>query len=381
VLDRPTVDRLRRFDTSGVPVLSVYLDVGTDLTSVRSLPIRLKAALDPIRDQVAAGWFGADAASVDADLDEAARLLEDAPEARGGSLALFLCSSAGLSEAVALPGPVRDRAIADRSPYLGPMEAMLAHYRRYCAVVADRRNASIYRFWQGQMEAWEMLGEEEVRKDNFGGFEGREEQAVRARAEAVARRLFKATAERIAELLRAGEFDLLMIGGNPVNVRGIEAELSAESRAVLAGTFTLDPGTASPADVVNRCTEVAAAYEREAAAAEVQDLLDAVGAGDRAILGLDAVLEAVNQRAVARLVVAATGIESGVGCPECGWLARRGALCGYCGEAVVMVPDLVDSVAERTRADGGEVLYPIGHTGLGDAQVGARLRFEVATGA
>ncbi|MCB2223479.1 MAG: hypothetical protein KQH83_04800 [Actinobacteria bacterium] len=381
MLDRSTVDRLRSADTAGAPVLSVYLGVPTDVAAFRGLPARLKAALRPVREQLAAGWFDAGAmAALEADLDAVALLLERAPEARGGSLALFVCGEAGLAEAVPLPGPVRDRAVADRAPYLGPIEAMLAHYRRYCAVVVDRRIASIYRFSQGRLRAWEQLGEEEVRKDNYGGFDGREEQAVRARAETVARRLFRSTADRLAGLLRDGRFDLVVLGGNPANVRGLEAELAPEVRSVLAGTFTLDPGTATPADVLARCTETTEAYERAAAAAEVASLLDTAAAGGRAVTGIEGVLAAVNQRAVALLVVAATGTTPGVACSECGWLGRRGGLCGYCGEATVVVPDLIDRMAERVRSDGGEVVYALGDTPLQDDQVGARLRFEVTVG-
>jgi peptide chain release factor subunit 1 len=381
VLDRSVVDRLRAVDTAGAPVLSVYLRVGTDLADVRSLGVRLKAALRPVRDLVDGGLFDAEsAAGLKADLDDAAAVLGRAPEARGGSVGLFLCSTIGLAEAVALPGPVRDRAVADRRMYLGPMEAMLAHYRRYCAVVADRRTASIYRFGQGHLDAWEVIGEEEVRKENYGGFDGREERAARGHAEAVARRLFKAAADRLARLLRDGEFDLLMVGGNPANVRGVEAELGPEVRERLAGTFTLDPGTAAPADVLARCHEVAAAHEEASTRAEVDALLESAGAGDRTALGVDAVTAAANQRAVARLVVAPTDVEPGVVCSDCGWLARRGGLCGFCGEATVVVPDLVDRLAERVREDGGDVVYALGETGLGDRQVGARLRFPVVAG-
>jgi len=148
-------------------------------------------------------------------------------------------------------------------------------------------------------------------------------------------------------------------------------------RSSLAGTFTIDPGTASPSDVLVRCASVAASFERDSAHAEVEALFDAVGSGDRGVLGLDRVMHAANQRAVARLILGARAVEAGAACPECGWLGREGSLCGFCGEATVPVPDLFDRVAERVRADGGEVRYVLGETGLSEAQVGALLRFPL----
>jgi len=379
VLDRSTIDRLRDFDTGGMPVLSVYLNIGTDLGDLRAVPARLKAALRPVRELADSGSLGAAAArSLKADLDAVREAAASAASHRGGSMALFLCDGAGISERVSLPGPVRDRAIADRTPYLGPLEAMLAHFRRYCAVIADRRTASIYRFGMGELEAWEAIGEEEVRKDNYGGFDGREERGVRAHAEVVARRLFQATADRLATLLRDGEFDLLMVGGNQANVDGVVAELAPDVKPRLAGTFVVDPGTTSPAAVLVRCVECATSHEEVAAAGEVAALLDAAGAGDRAVLGIDDVIAAANQRAIARLLVGATGTESGVACADCGWLARQGSLCGFCGEATAPVPDLADGIAEKARADGSAVHYVLGETALGHAQVGALLRFPIS---
>jgi len=379
VLDRSTIDRLRDIDTGGMPVLSVYLNVGKDLGDLRTVPAHLKAALRPVRDLADSGSLEAAAVrSLKADLDAALAAADGAASDRGGSMALFLCDAAGVSERVSLPGPVRDRAIVDRTPYLGPLEAMLAHFRRYCAVVADRRTASIYRFGMGELQAWEVIGEEEVRKDNYGGFDGREERGVRAHAGVVARRLFQATADRVATLLRDGEFDLLMIGGNPANVDGVVAELAPDVLPTLAGTFTVDPRTTSPADVLAKCSECAAAHEDVVAAGEVAALIEASGPGGRAVLGIDGVIAAANQRAVARLIVGATGTESGVACAECGWLARHGSLCGFCGEATVPMPDLADGIAEKARADGSDVQYVLGETALGDAQVGALLRFPVS---
>jgi hypothetical protein len=242
-------------------------------------------------------------------------------------------------------------------------------------VIVDRRVASIYRFSMGELGGWEVIGEEEVRKDNYGGFSGYAERSVRGHAGEVARRLFRTAAERLDELARAGEYDLLMIGGQQANVDGLSVELSAYVAPRLAGTFTIDPGTATAAEIRDQCSEVARAYEEASAAEEVASILDAAGAGDLGTVGIDGVLRAANQRAISRLMVDAEDTEPGVACVQCGWLGRRGGLCGYCGEATLPVPDLIDRVAEQVRADGGEVRYVLGRSELARHRVGAQLRF------
>ncbi len=373
MFDRADVERLRSIGTGDAPVLSVYLGLDPDLGAFRPAPARLKALVRPARE-MADRLGGVAGRSLIADIDTVLGLGGDPRGGRG--LAVFLCREAGLDERLVLPVVVRDRAVVDTAPYLGPLESMLGHLHRFCAVVVDRRTASIYRFWMGEVEAWEVLGEEEVRKDNYGGFSGYAEQRVRGRAGTIARRLFKATANRVATLGRAGEFDLLMVGGTPKNTSAFLAEVPSD--VPVAGVFAVDPRTASPLDVRDRCREVAVTHDRRVDRGMVAELMDAAGGGSRAVLGLDRVLDAANQRAIDRLVVNAVDTVAGLACTECGWLMRDGDACPACGSAMRRVPDLIDAVAEAARADGGSVRYVVGESPITPARVGAFTRFEVS---
>ena len=104
--------------------------------------------------------------------------------------------------------------------------------------------------------------------------------------EAVARRLFKAAAARLTELQRDDSFELLAVGGNQGNIDALLAELPAETTARLAGTFVSDPRTITPAEILERCREIAAEHDRLSGNEEVQGLMDAAGSGGRAVLGL-----------------------------------------------------------------------------------------------
>lgn len=381
MLDRSTVDRLRTLETRGSPVVSVYLGLDPDPDQLRSIATRVKALVNPLREAVAAD----DPAGrpLRDDLDAVVELAGRASADLGRGAALFVGSRSGLKEYVGLPAPVRDRAVVDVAPYLGPMEAMLAQFRRFCAVVVDRRNAWIYRFYMGELEAWEQIGEEEVRKDNYGGFAGYEEQRVRAHAETVARRLFRSAAGRAAELFRGGDFEFLIVGGQQGNVAAFVGELAPDLQRALAGTFSVDPRTASPADVRSRCREVVAAHERAIDEETVAGLLDAAGAGGRAVLGLDRALDAANQRAVDRLLIETDTLTPGVRCPDCAWVGTKADACPVCGSATRGVPDVVDAMAEVVRSDGGSVRYITARTPLEEHGVGAILRFpapELAAG-
>jgi peptide subunit release factor 1 (eRF1) len=375
LLDRSTVERLRGADTAGHPVVSVYLGLGPDPDQLRSITTRLKALVHPLRE----GTKGEDARALRQDLEEVVAMADRVGADLGRGAALFVCSAAGLAEHVSLPAPVRDRAVVDTTPYLGPLEAMLAHFHRYCAVVIDRRLASIYRFHMGALESWEVMGEEEIRKDNYGGFAGYAEQRVRARAGTVARRLFRRVATRLGELYRAGEYDLLAVGGHPANVNGLVAELAPDLPARLAGTFTIDPRTATTTEIEAHCRALAEGHDREADLRLVEELMEAAGARGRGVLGLDRVLDAANQQAIDLLLLDAGETVPGVACPSCGWLARSGEECAACGATTRWVADLYDAAAEAARTRGGSVRYVLAETTLRHFEAGATTRFPVAS--
>jgi peptide chain release factor subunit 1 len=378
LLDRSIVERLRGAHTAGHSVVSVYLGLGPDLDQMRSITTRLKALVHPLREGQSAGGAGEAAGPLRQDLEAVVAMADRVSADPGRGAALFVCSPAGLAEHVSLPAPVRDRAVVDTSPYLGPLEAMLAHFRRYCAVVVDRRTASIYRFHMGVLESWEVMGEEEIRKDNYGGFAGSLERRVRAHARAVARRLFRGVAVRVGELYHAGEYDLLAVGGLPANVSGLVAELPADLKACLAGTFTVDPRPATPAEIEGHCRALAEEHERETDLRLVEELMEAAGARSRGVLGLDRVLDAANQQAIDRLLLDAGETVPGVVCPACGWLARRGEACPSCGGPTHRVADLYDAAAEAARVGGGSVRYVLAETPLRHFEAGAVTRFPVA---
>ena len=52
MLDRDTVDRLRKFEGNGSPVVSVYINLDPDMRELRSIRPRLKGLLKPVRELI-----------------------------------------------------------------------------------------------------------------------------------------------------------------------------------------------------------------------------------------------------------------------------------------------------------------------------------------
>ncbi|NNK91068.1 MAG: hypothetical protein HKO87_01425, partial [Acidimicrobiia bacterium] len=237
---------------------------------------------------------------------------------------------------------------------------------------------SIFRFYGGELESWEEMAEEEIRKSNYGGFSGYEEHKNRNRADEVAGKFFKIVAGRLHDLLKENDFDLLLLGGPRQHVDGLHAAIHPDLDQRLAGTFTVDPATTTPANVAEYCEELAAAHDQGHEEALVERLFDTARSGGLAVLGLHRVLEAANQKAVDRVIIQAGRTSPGNQCSACSWLVDHDvASCPACGEDMRKVPDLLDALSDVVRASGGSVSNVLAETPLAEDEVGALLRYAV----
>lgn len=378
MLTSDTIDRIRNQGDGVSPVLSVYVGLEPGIDSVRDLPTRLNGMLADVQrsaDDLPREQRLALRADVDAVVELPGRVVGKI----GRGVAVFRSSGAGIDEVVELPGPVRDRVVVDTAPYVRPLDAILEHYRRFCVAVVDRRLGSIFQFHMGELETWEEMRDEEVRKANYGGFAGYEERRVRSRADVVVARHYKEVAARLSELERSEPgFDLLILGGPDEHVEGLIVAIPPDLVKKLAGRFTIDPGTMTPAIVLDQSRRVAAAFEADEQREVVGRLFDTVGSGGAAVLGIEDTIDAVNRRAVETLVVRAGLTEPGTTCADCGWLQREAdGPCSACGAQVREVPDVIDAIAAAVRAAGGDVHHILVASDLDEHEVGAFLRYRL----
>lgn len=375
-MSREAADRLRVFDGGGYPVLSVYLGLRPGYGTLAELPTRLKELLADIFSEameLPRPHRMSLRADVDAVYDSGGRVAADL----GRGVAIFRCSGAGLDEYLSLPGPVRDRAVVDSTPYLRPLDAVIETDQRILAVVPERRRATLLRFHMGRTEELAGIAEEEIRKRNWGGFSGYEERRVRSRADGVAARHYRAVARRITELARRDAFDVLTIGGQAGHVEGLVARLPTEVGEALAGTFVVDPRTMTPAVVKEHAERVADHHLRERDDAAATRLVDLARSGGPAAYGMDEVLAAVNRRAVETVLVQGARTAPGAVCTNCGWVvATPTDSCPSCSGLLRPVPDVLDAMAEAVLAAGGSVRHLVHETPLVGHEVGAMLRYR-----
>jgi peptide subunit release factor 1 (eRF1) len=372
-----TIDRLVRFDSGGLPVVSLYVGVPADPGLRRAVGSQVSSLLHAIRPLAEDESIDHDGRmSLRADLERLENPDEQA-QWRPGTIAVFACHGAGLFEAVSLPRQIRERAVVDATPWLRPMLAVLDEYHRTCVAVVDRKSARFWELYLDGLRELEGFRDETLRKRDYAGWGGFAEYGVHNEAEELEKAHYRRVADFLDGLFRAERLELLVIGGHRDELPRFVDFLPRDVRRRVAGTFAVDPHNATPADIRRSAQEVVDAYEREEERRWVAETFDKARGGGLGALGLDACLWAGAVGAVRALLIQDGAIVAGVVCEQSHWLGTEGATCPVCGRPTRPTPDVIDELAEAVIERDGAVEHVLAETELKEHLVAAELRFPL----
>jgi hypothetical protein len=372
-----TLDRVTGFERTGLPVVSLYAGIDTGTDAPTTLRTRVASLLHKIRPLAEDRSLEREARlSVRGDIE---RITDTVEHERWtpGAVAFFSCSGAGLFEEVDLPRTVRDRVIVDATPLVRPMLAVLDEYHRYCVAVIDKESAQLWELYLEEMRGAGEVRGAALRKPDYAGWHGLAEHRVRNKADDLERRHYRQVAVTLDELFRTGRYELLAIGGHQHAIPGFIEFLPRSLRGRVAGTFVIDPSTATTADIRASADSIADGYERDEERQWVAGVLGSAAAGGLAAIGLEACLWAGSVAAIASLLVQVGAMSPGVVCDKCGWLGLSAEYCSVCGGPVRRTPDVIDELVEGVIDNGGSIEHVRADTELRRHAVAASLRFPL----
>lgn len=204
-------------------------------------------------------------------------------------------------------------------------------------VVVDRSGARFYRFWMGEVEEQRTerfaVDTSQWRVKNVLRPAGRtatgQRDAFEQRVAAHHARLFRDAAKRIGRWAQQEKLDVLFIAGSQDVVESVWNNIPDKTR-VHATRLTGDYARLSAAALQEHVAPEITRWKRSQEAALVADLLEERNP-QRAVLGIDQTLAAI-QESRARLVMVARGIRGRVRqCRQCGWTDRAAdPVCPAC---------------------------------------------------
>jgi peptide chain release factor subunit 1 len=350
----PERDQLRRLAELRLDrpvVISLYLDLdpsefGTPparATAVRSL---LDEAERRIRERE--NLAHEDKLALQATLERASAFLERSLPTEGAQgVALFASEPAELFEAIKLPRPVKNRVAIGRSPLVGPL-ARFERRERWCIALVSRRDARIFRGSPDGVREIQQIHDTVFGQHDQGGLS----QARFARGiEKEKDDHLKKTGEALLRHFKIRPFQRLLLGGPKEVVTDFEGKLHGYLKDRVAGHIGVDVDAATPESVLEAARPVFDEVEREHEARMLER------AGERGVAGIDAVVEALNERRVEVLLLDEqfSGV-AGAQCLECGLLATEGSTCPADGAEMIQLEELTDAAIELAVQQSAEVL-------------------------
>jgi peptide chain release factor subunit 1 len=372
-IDRDVLRTLTGWDSHGLPVSTLYLDVDG-----RRYPRRqdVEARADALSHELhpSSEDAGREARrSIQEDVRKFLDFVRQLDRGATRGLALFSSSGAGLWHDVTLPRPLPDRAVVSSTPHVLPLEAVVEAFETYCTVLVDRERARIFLTRAGRVhEQTDLWDDVPGRHDQGGWAQARFQRHIE---EHVGRHL-KHVGDVLLRLERRDRFDHLILAGPDEAVAEFERGLHDYLRRCVVARVHL-PMAATAKEVLERATEVEERREVERERAIVERLTAGARAGRGAVIGLAPTLAALNEARVDTLVVPFGRSAPGVHCPRCGWLGGDGSECPVCGGETEAVADVVESGVEKALRQSArvETLSFLDGRGSPLPDVGALLRF------
>jgi hypothetical protein len=378
MLTAETIDRITHFDSHGMPVVSVYLEVPLEVSDRAAMPGRAESVLQQLAPLTDDESLDHDAKmSVRGDLD---RIGLAAKESRfpAGGVAFFSCSAAGFFEEVTLPRAVHDRVMVDETPWVRPMLAVLDEYHRAGVVIVDRAAAQLWELYQDELEEDTRVKDPKLRRRNYaGGWRGYREHPVQHKAMELEKKHFRHVAEVLRDRAGAHRYDVLIVGGHDEEVSGFLDHLPRDLRDKVVGTFEVDPNTVDRGVVKEQAGRILEQYERDQERQWVADVLERAAEHKPAAIGVRDTLWAASMAAIQDLLVQEDVVEPGVACDNCGWLGLSGEGCPVCGSTLRHTPDVLDELVEAVVSESGTVEHVRADTPLREHVTVAALRFPV----
>jgi peptide subunit release factor 1 (eRF1) len=358
-------------------VLSLYLDV--DQSKVSNLNRRFETAVENLfrRLRKPDGERNGASPAFTAPLERVSSFLSSYVP-RSKNLVIFCDSTGDLWWQRELQIQLPTEARLSQKPWLRPLLEVLDDASRFAAVLIDKHRARILSVDETGLRREAELISDVPGKHVTTGTDHLWSQAQMQRdhdnhLKAHAKR----AGEEVGKVIDRLKVKRFVIGG-PVEATTIFAsQLPRRLQGMIAGTVSVPVETSDD----RLLASLKAAQQKSDDQDEtrmVESMITAAKKGDRAVLGVEDTLSAIQQGRVHRMVVASDYHAVGKECGSCHLLAtEEQECCPLCGAEFESAPDLINRASHRVIEQAGQVHLVSGDAAdkLADAGVGAFLRF------
>ena len=273
--------------------------------------------------------------------------------------------------------PIKNEIVVDKTPYIKPLLDIMDNYQRYAILLVGRESARIFIVHLGEIEEYSEVHTDDVPgKHKKGGWCALSEKSYERHTDHMVGLHLKDVLKQLDAFLSGEYVGRLIIGGSEETATRVKNMLPQTTAEKIIGTFQAEM-TANSKDILEKAGPVLQAFENRKESETIDDLLTKAMKNENAVIGIENVLNALQEGRVMRLVVLKDFKQSGLACKECGYLTVQNiSSCPYCKGEVESANYLVDMIAQKAIEQGAGVAVSSENKKLQDAgSIGAFLRF------
>ncbi|MCX5717478.1 MAG: Vms1/Ankzf1 family peptidyl-tRNA hydrolase [Nitrospirae bacterium] len=273
--------------------------------------------------------------------------------------------------------PVKNAIIADKTPYIQPLLDIIDNYKQYAVLLVDKESARLFLVHLGEIEEYGEVHTQDVPgKHKRGGWFSLSGHRFERHIDYHVSLHIKDVVKKLESFLAAERIERIITGGSDDAIAKVREMLPKAVSEKIVGAFHAEM-FANVNDIFEKVRTVISESERIEEKAIVSKLLTSAGKGQNAVIGIEDVLNALQEGRVIKLIFIKDFEDSGYACRNCRHLSKQKvSVCPYCKGGMEEVNYLIDLAAQRAVEQGSLTEVIADNKELLDAGgIGAFLRF------
>jgi peptide chain release factor subunit 1 len=293
------------------------------------------------------------------------------------ALAILSSSSNSYWRNYHLSVAVKSELIVDKAPYIKPLLDIMDNYQRYAVLLVDKESARIFIAQLGEITEYGEVHTADIPgKHKKGGWFALSQNHYERHIDYHIGLHLKDVIKKLESFLKGEYIGRLIVGGSDEAVSMTREMLPKTITEKVIGTFSAGMFEVN-ADIIKKVGPVLRAFEKQREESTVEELVNRALKNEKAVIGLEGVLKAVQEGRAMKIVLERDFGHHGFQCSQCSALSLRGEVnCPYCGGKMEDVNYIVDFAVQKAVEQGALVEIVAESERLAKAgRIGAFLRF------
>jgi len=273
--------------------------------------------------------------------------------------------------------PLKNEVIVDSTPYIKPLLDILDNYQRYAILLVGRESARVFLVHLGEIEEYTEVHTTDVPgRHKKGGWFSLSEKSYERHIDYHVGLHLKDVLKELESLLSREYVGRLIIGGTEEAVKKVRSMLPQTIADKIISTFQAEM-FANSKEILEKAEPGLFSFEKKREDGIIDDLLTKAMKNENAVIGIENVLNALQEGRIMKLIFLRDYKQSGLSCSNCGYLTVQNiSSCPFCKGEMQKVNYIVDLIAQKAVEQSAFVEVASENKKLKESgNIGAFLRF------